>query len=210
MVQKVLWYYYCILPERKEAKHIMTCRFWISIAVVPVLLTGCISPGRMADLGDCGTFGIGFGQGLDATLRLGALSEASLGIGHRINYFGWDDRGDIDYYEPFQWSWPFSTVSYGIFSALLGRPCGLTPNDSFCFEPMLLGVRVIIRTKSITKGSTMGSSFHSCRNKGASEHSISTTARERRPKSSWALLASERELIPLKSLTSSLVSLDWT
>ncbi len=113
----------------------MTCRFWISIAVVPVLLTGCISPGRMADLGDCGTFGIGVGQGLDATLRLGALSEASLGIGHRINYFGWDDRGDIDYYEPFQWSWPFSTVSYGIFSALLGRPCGLTPNDSFCFEP---------------------------------------------------------------------------
>lgn len=106
-----------------------------AIASLALLAGGCrsIAPGRMLDLGDCGTFGVGVGAGLDATVQAGALAEASLGIGHDIQYFGWNgDDGTTDW-RTVQLAWPvhipMTVILQGMWGS--GPNCCAAPFDAF-------------------------------------------------------------------------------
>ena len=50
-----------------------------ALASLALLASGCrsVAPGRMLDLGDCGSFGVGVGYGLDATVQAGASAEGA-------------------------------------------------------------------------------------------------------------------------------------
>ena len=54
----------------------------LALASLALLSTGCrsIAPGRLRDLGDCGTFAIGLGIGLDASLELGCVAQPAVGV----------------------------------------------------------------------------------------------------------------------------------
>ena len=89
----------------------------------------------MLDLGDCGTFGVGAGYGLDATVQAGALAEASLGIGHNIHYRGWNGHTGVTKWENAQLSWPPSLLMSAVEMGMGGRGCCLLPPETFYAVP---------------------------------------------------------------------------
>ena len=103
------------------------------------LAAGCgcrsIAPGRMLDLGDCGTLGIGVGYGLDVTVQAGALAEASLGIGHYVRYLGWNGHTGVTKWENAQLSCPPSLFMSVVANGLREDGCCLLPPETFYAVP---------------------------------------------------------------------------
>lgn len=99
--------------------------------ILAFLFIGCVAPGRLADIGDCGAIGVGTGYGLDATVRFGAIAEGSFGVGHRIRYHGWDDVRGAGNFRPAQVSWPLSLPISAVDAAFSERSCILAFNQSF-------------------------------------------------------------------------------
>ena len=98
---------------------------------------GCrsIAPGRMLDLGDCGTLGVGAGYGLDATVQAGAIAEASLGIGHYIRYVGWNGHTGVTEWQNAQLSWPPSLFMSALAMGMAKSDCCLLPPETFYAAP---------------------------------------------------------------------------
>ena len=109
----------------------------VALAALAMLACGCrsIAPGRMLDLGDCGTFGVGVGYGLDATIQAGALAEASLGIGHKIRYLGWNGHTGVTKWENAQLSCPPSLFMSALAMGMAENNCCLLPPETFYAVP---------------------------------------------------------------------------
>ena len=108
-----------------------------ALASLALLAGGCrsVAPGRMLDLGDCGTFGVGVGAGLDATIQAGALAEASLGIGHNIRYVGWNGHTGVTEWQNAQLSWPPSLFMSALAMGMRDNGCCLLPPETFYAAP---------------------------------------------------------------------------
>ncbi len=112
-------------------------RLALLLLALAVFSAGCrsIAPGRMLDLGDCGTLGVGVGYGLDATVQAGALAEASLGIGHYVRYRGWNGHTGVTKWENGQLSCPPSLFMSVVEHALRKDGCCLIPLETFYAVP---------------------------------------------------------------------------
>jgi hypothetical protein len=69
--------------------------FHVLLTPILLILAGCVSPGRFADLRDCGEFSVGVGPGLAIDVDLGYLSHPSFGIcpmAQRSRMIGTDSR----------------------------------------------------------------------------------------------------------------------
>ena len=121
-------------PPRRRARGLRRAALAIVLAAS---CSGCrsIAPGRMLDLGDCGTLGVGVGGGLDATVQAGALAEASLGIGHDIRYLGWNGHTGVTEWENAQLSWPPSLLMSVLEMGMSENNCCLLPPETFFAVP---------------------------------------------------------------------------
>lgn len=122
-------------PTPSRRAHGIACA---ALAIVFVAFcSGCrsIAPGRMLDLGDCGTLGVGAGYGLDATVQAGALAEASLGIGHNIRYRGWNGHTSVTEWQNAQLSWPPSLFMSAMAMGMAQSDCCLLPPETFYAVP---------------------------------------------------------------------------
>ena len=122
-------------PTPSRRAHGIACA---ALAIVFVAFcSGCrsIAPGRMLDLGDCGTLGVGAGYGLDATVQAGALAEASLGIGHYIRYVGWNGHTGVTEWQNAQLSWPPSLFMSALAMGMAKSDCCLLPPETFYAVP---------------------------------------------------------------------------
>ena len=121
-------------PLRRRARRLAALAL---AAALLSLCSGCqsIAPGRMLDLGDCGTLGVGVGGGLDATVQAGALAEVSLGIGHDMRYLGWNGHTGATEWENAQLSWPPSLLMSVVAHGLREDGCGLLQPETFYAVP---------------------------------------------------------------------------
>ena len=125
------------LPRFPRVPRFRRAALAASLASLALLAGGCrsIAPGRMLDLGDCGTLGVGAGYGLDATVQAGALAEASLGIGHYIRYVGWNGHTGVTKWENAQLSCPPSLFMSVVAHGLREDGCCLLPPETFYAVP---------------------------------------------------------------------------
>ena len=71
------------------------------------LTSGCAT-GRLADLRDCGSISAGFGVGLGAEARIGALSQLSVGLISQTAQYGYENRYESGKWYETSFYWPFS------------------------------------------------------------------------------------------------------
>jgi len=70
------------------------------------MAAGCVSPGRLADLRDCGRFSVGAGPGLLVDAELGWLSHPSVGAMARTQRIGIDTRDNCGQWEESEFGSP--------------------------------------------------------------------------------------------------------
>lgn len=78
-----------------------------SIPSVLLLATGCVTPGRLVDLSDCGRFSVGWGVGLMADVELGWLTHPSVGVRARTQRLGIDARDNCGRWDEMEYGSPF-------------------------------------------------------------------------------------------------------
>ncbi len=106
--------------------------FLVALLALASVSVGCrsIAPGRLRDLGDCGTFAIGQGIGFDASLELGCVAQPAVGVFHDMKYIGWNA-----FYHATEWSeedlaWPFT-------AALVPVAAAFGNTDRLCAMPFV-------------------------------------------------------------------------
>ena len=68
----------------------------IAVAITPLAAmlaaSGCVAPGRIADLQECARLSVGFGGGLNATARAGLCTDTAIGFGSEMLRVGHETR----------------------------------------------------------------------------------------------------------------------
>lgn len=94
---------------------------------IPTLLLALLlGPGcaanRVADLQDCGRVSVGFGIGLGAHVKAGALTHPSLGVASAMRRYGHDDRTFTRAWEERECLFPLITWGGFALNGFLGSP----------------------------------------------------------------------------------------
>ena len=100
-------------------------RLLVSAGAVVLLAAGC-APGRMADLRDSASLGLGIGLGVAADAKVGMFTHPSLGTVTASAMLGSDSRDVAGGYYQVSSSWPHSMFWEGKEGASLGRALNST------------------------------------------------------------------------------------